>query len=210
MEAVAVSKPRLQKAETPMAATSRLQQQANELRASIAKIENAPLPSSYARARLKERFGIIAKRGEIGVEHFLHREDAEIYLPETMITMQVNTDTPAAATGQIPDAIGMLFYAYPELLDALDKKLVAAAAATEGQALAPEQKQRQIAQLSEALFAVELDLATLWFDAWRDGQNVEVDPGIQPAALLAVRNVALGATPSETSGDHAYSIFGPR
>jgi hypothetical protein len=98
----------------------------------------------------------------------------------------------------------------PNCWTALDKKLVAAAAATEGTALAPEEKQKQIAQRAEALFAVELDLATLWFDVWRDGQNVEIDPGIQPAALLAVRNVVVRAVPSETSGGHAFDILGPR
>jgi hypothetical protein len=210
MEAIKVSAPRLQKSETIMAATSRLQQQANELRAEIAKVENAALPLSYARARLREKFETISRRGEIGVEHFLHREAAELYFPETLTTLQVNSDTPAAATGHVPDAIGLLFYTCPELLTALDKKLVAAAAGTEGHALAPDEKRRQTAELSEALFAVELDLATLMFDAWREGLSVEIDPGIQPAALLAVRNVALPVMPSETSGGHAYSIFGPR
>jgi hypothetical protein len=206
MESITVQAPRLQKAETIMAAISRLRLQADALRSAIAKIENSPLPSSYARAQLKQQFEAIAKRGEIGVEHLLHREAGEICLPETLLSMRVHSDTPSAATCSVPDVVAMLFYACPELLTALDKKLVAAAAATEGTALAPEEKQRQIAQLSEALFGVELDLATLMFDAWRDGQNVEIDPGIQPAALLAVRNVMPRAVLSETSGTHAYDV----
>jgi hypothetical protein len=211
MESITVPTPRLQKAETITAAITRLQQQANEVRASITEVENAPLPGAYARARLRQQFETIAKRGEVGVEHFLYRENAELFFPETRISLQVHTDTPAPATGPIPDAIGMLFNACPALLDVWDKKLGAAAVKTESKALAPEEKQKQIAQLSETLFAVELDLATLMFDAWRDGQNVEV-PLIGPAALLAVRNnvVPRAMPPSGTTGDHAYSIIGPR
>ena len=41
----------------------------------------------------------------------------------------------------------------------------------------------------DALFAVELDEATLTFQAWQDGLPIEANDKIQPAALLAVRNV---------------------
>lgn len=208
MEAIKVSPPKLQKLETVTAAIDRLRQQAKELRASIAQIENAPLPIAYARAQLKEQFAAIAKRGEISVEQLLQREGGQISFPETLLSMKVHSSDPAAvATGSVPDMIGMLLYANPDLLAALDKKL--AAAASDGRALTPEQKQKQIAQATETLFAVELDEATLTFAAWQDGSPVEANPSIGPAALLAVRNVVPPPTDTATSPQHAYAVVGP-
>jgi hypothetical protein len=209
VESVTVPTPRLQKSETVIAAVCRLKAQADEVRAKIADVENAPLPVSYARARLKAQFETIARRGEVGVEHFLHRENAELFFPETRIALQVHTDTPAAVTGPVPDVAAMLFNAFPDLLAVWDKKLAAAAVKTESRSMSPEQKERQIAKLTEELFTVELDEATLMLQAWREGQNVEADPRLSPPALLAVTNVVARATPSGTTGDHAYSIVGP-
>jgi hypothetical protein len=161
MAAITVSAPRLLKSETPAAAITRLRQQAKELRASIAQIEQAPLPNAYARPRLKEQLASLAKRGEINIDRLLQREDGEIEFPETRLMMQVfNSEPAAAAIGSVPDVIGMLVYAnHDSLLAVLDKKLAAAAAASDGKALTPEQKQKQISQATETLFAVELDAA---------------------------------------------------
>ena len=113
----------------------------------------------------------------------------ESTLPETRVALQVHTETPAAATGPDPGRDRYAVQWLPRTVDRADKRLLPLPLTTEGKALAPEEKQRQIAQLSETLFAVELDLATLMFDAWRDGQNVEVRSGNRTCRALAVRNV---------------------
>ncbi len=59
----------------------------------------------------------------------------------------------------------------------------------------------------DSLFAVELDEGTLTFQAWRDGQPVEANVSIGPAALLAVRTVAVAPSKtSQTSPQHAYDV----
>jgi len=58
----------------------------------------------------------------------------------------------------------------------------------------------------EVLFGVEADEATLTFQAWQDGLPVEANPNIQPAALLAVRNVVASPADTSTSPQHAYMV----
>jgi hypothetical protein len=53
------------------------------------------------------------------------------------------------------------------------------------------------------LFATELDQATLRFEAWQNGLPVEANPNIQPAAVLAVRNVVAPPANTSTSPGHA-------
>ncbi len=72
--------------------------------------------------------------------------------------------------------------------------------------MSPEQKQQKVAQLTETLFAMEVDEAALMFSAWHEGQSVEVGPIIQPAAILAIKNVVPRAMPSGTTGSHAFDV----
>lgn len=185
------------------------QQQAKELRLRLVEIEQAPQPSVQARARLKEQFAALARRGEISVDQLLQREGSQISFPEAQVTLKVyNSAEPAAvAIGQIPDIVAMLVYANHDSLLALqDKKLAAAGAASDARALTFEQRQKQTAQTMDALFAVELDQATLIFEAWQGGLPIEPNADMQPAAVLAVRNVvALPADTSTTPG-HSYAV----
>ena len=101
----------------------------------------------------------------------------------------------------------MLVYAsHDSLLAALDKKLAAAAAASDARALTPEQKQKQTAQAMSELFDAELAEATLTLEGWRSGLPIEANPGIQPAAWLAVRCVVAPAADTATSPQHAYDV----
>ena len=208
MEAIKVPVPRLAKGETLATAIDRLGQQAKELRLRLAEIEQAPQPSAQARARLKEQFAALARRGEISVDQLLQREGGQISFPETQVTLKVyNVAEPAAAAiGQIPDIVAMLVYANHDSLLALqDKKLAAAGAASDARALTIEQRQKQMAQTMDALFAVELDQATLTLQAWESGLAVEANTDLLPAAWLAVANVVPPPADKTTSPGHAYS-----
>jgi hypothetical protein len=150
-----------------------------------------------------------ARRGEISVDQLLQREGGKIDFPEAQVTLKVyNVAEPAAAAiGQIPDIVAMLVYANHDSLLALeDKKLAAAAAASDARALTFEQRQKQTAQTMDALFAVELDQATLMFEAWQGGLPIEPNADMQPAAVLAVRNVVAPPADTSTSPEHAYAV----
>ena len=88
--------PKLAKSETLPDAVNRLRQQAASLRAKLAEIERAPLPSTYARARLKEQLAAIPARGEINIDRLLQREEGEIGFPTTQFMMKVHNSEPAA------------------------------------------------------------------------------------------------------------------
>jgi hypothetical protein len=206
MTAIDVPTPRLQKSETLPAAIDRLRQQAKELRARLAEVEQAPLPSTHVRAELREQLAAIAARGEIDVDRLF--QGGQITFPETQLTMKVFNSEPAAvAIGSVPDIVGMLVHAcHDSLLAAADKKLAAAGAASDARALTPEQKQKQSAQIVNELLAVETDEATLTLAAWESGLSIEANPGLAPAAWLAVRNVVAPPADTATSPQHAYTV----
>ncbi|TYL93433.1 hypothetical protein FXB40_21625 [Bradyrhizobium rifense] len=209
MEAIKVPVPKLLKGETITAAIDRLGQQAKELRQRLVEIEHAPQPSAQARARLKEQFAALAHRGEISVDQLLQREGGKIDIPEAQVTLKVyNVAEPAAvAIGQIPDIVAMLVYANHDSLLALqDKKLAAAGAVSDARALTFEQRQKQTAQTMDALFAVELDQATLTLQAWESGLSIEPNADILPAAWLAVANVVAPLADTTTSPGQAYTV----
>jgi hypothetical protein len=132
-----------------------------------------------------------------------------INLPEAQVMLKVyNSAEPAAvAIGQIPDIVAMLVYANHDSLLALqDKKLAAAGAVSDARALTFEQRQKQTAQAMDALFAVELDQATLTFEAWQDGLPIEPNADMLPAAVLAVRNVVAPPADTSTTPGHAYMV----
>ena len=108
--------------------------------------------------------------------------------------------------GQIPDIIGMLAYINREALtDLLDRQITAKS--DDRTALTLDQRQKQTSQTMDALFTVELDEATLTFQAWQDGlpkSNVKINP------RLAVRNVVASPAKTGTSPEHAYDLVGPR
>ena len=211
MEAIKIPAPKLLKAETIAAAIDRLRQQAKELREKLTEIERAPAPSTTAKARMREQIAAIAARGAVDVCRLV-ADGGKIGFPETRLTLKVYNSEPAAtAIGQVPDVLALLALLNGAALTALlDKEI--AAISDDAHALTDEQRQKQTAQTIDALFAVELDEATLTFEAWHSGLPIEANDKIGPAALLAVRNVVMPPVDMAASSTSplAYDIVGPR
>jgi PAS domain-containing protein len=55
-----------------------------------------------------------------------------------------------------------------------------------------------------------LNEATLTLQAWEGGLPIEANPGIGPAAWLAVHNVVAPPVDTSTTPGHGYDIVGPR
>jgi hypothetical protein len=129
---------------------------------------------------MKDQVAALAERGAISVSQLLHRADGELGIPTTQFMAKVYNATPeAAAISQIPDIIGMLAYINREALtDLLDRQITAKS--DDRTALTLDQRQKQTSQTMDALFTVELDEATLTFQAWQDGLPVEANVKINP------------------------------
>jgi hypothetical protein len=69
-----------------------------------------------------------------------------------------------------------------------------------------EERQQQTAQTMDALFAVEVDQATLTLQAWESGLSIEVNADLLPAAWLAVANVVAPPADTTTSPQHGYMV----
>ena len=206
MESIKVPTPKLSKGETITAAIDRLRQQAKDLRTKLVEIERAPEPSAVARAKAREQLAALAARGTIDVCRLVGQAGGKIDFPETQLTLKVYNSEPAAvAIGQVPDVLSLLALLNGPALTAICDKAIAATS-DDAHALTTEQRQKQTAQNMDALFAVELDQATLTFEAWRDGLPIEANPDIQPAAVLAVRNVVAPPVDTSTSPEHAYTV----
>lgn len=186
--------PKLLKSESVPAAFNRLREQAQGLRTKLAEIEAAPVPAAVGRARAKEQLAALAARGSVNVAQLLTPAGGLIGFPETRFKMKVHNSEPAAiAIDQMPDFMALLVAAAgPALAKICDEAITATA--DDARALTDTERAKQLTQTAEALFAVELDQATLMFAGWERGEPIEADDKLSPGAVLATRNVVLPPT----------------
>jgi hypothetical protein len=136
----------------------------------------------------------------------VRQADGKIEWPETRVSALVHNSSPGAVCYvALPDIVGLLAALSRESLTALlDKQITAKS--DDARALTPEQRQKQTAQTMEELFVIETNEATLTLEAWESGLPIEANANIQPAALLAVRNVVAPPADASTSPEHAYTV----
>jgi hypothetical protein len=120
-----------------------------------------------------------------------------------------NSEPGAVCYVNLPDIVSLLCQLnLPALTSLLDKQI--AAKSDDTRALTPAQRLEQTSRTMDALFATELDEATLTLSAWQDGLPIEANPNLQPAAWLGVACIVTPPADTMTSPQHVREFAGPR
>ena len=93
LEAVEVDPPKLNKNEDVLSAVERLRRRVRELRADLHRIASAPMPSSWAKQKMREQVGQLAARGAPSAS-LLVEHDGEIVWPTMQLRSEVYNAQP--------------------------------------------------------------------------------------------------------------------
>ena len=204
--------PKLNGKETILDGIERLRRRGRELRADLHRIESAPFPSSFAKARMREQVETLARRGTPTVSLLVEHTDREIGWSQLNLQTTVhNTERPAIGFTEMPDALATLAWVHK---DALIAKLAAEidGESDDGAALSIEDRERQAAQVQGDLLAVERDESALVWQAQAAGLPVEHRDDCHVLAILGARLVTVPAGEQRGSSlEYAgYEIVGRR
>jgi hypothetical protein len=196
--------PKLNKNETIVDAISRLQRRNRELKADLARIAAAPMPSSHCKRRLREQIERLALTGTPDVT-MLVEHDRDVSWPMMSVRSQVfNAQPGATAFAEIPDTLAILaFLLKPTLLAALDAQIDAES--DDKAALSSEDRQQREAEVMGDLLAVERDESHFVWLAQSQNLPCEHRADVSPAAILSVQVVTVprAATLPGSSVEHA-------
>jgi hypothetical protein len=202
LEMADVEAPKLNKGEGPLDAVDRLRRRGRELRADLHRIESAPYPSSYAKAKMRAQVEALAMQGAPSMASLIEH-DGKISWPQAQVQSTIYNATPAAVGfAEAPDALALFAWLHKdELIAALDHEIDAEA--DDAAALTHEQRQQQAAEVALDLLEIERSESELVWAAQSQGLPVEHRPDISPLALLGLKLVTApraDALPETTPG----------
>ncbi len=149
---------------TDDAGIERLRKQAGSIKADLARVAAAPLPSAYCKRRVEETVAALAAQGKPSVTPLV-RHDLDVTWPREAIRVQLfNSENPAAmAISEVPATDAMLAGMFPKQMTEWLGAMVDAEV-DDKNALAPTERQKREAELQERLLDIERQEAAL---VWR-------------------------------------------
>jgi hypothetical protein len=203
LEAVAIEPPKLLKGETVIDAVERLRRRGRELRADLHRIQSAPFPSSYARAKMREEIEVMATLGEPDVSKLIEHRDRPIIWPTQQVRGTVYNAAPGAICfTELEAATPLVVWV---LKDALIKRLDAKidAEADDPASLSQTEREKRESEVMSDLLDIEGQESVFVWQAQSQGLPCEHRSDINPVALLGLRLVTtprVNETPGTTPG----------
>jgi hypothetical protein len=207
LEDIETPEVKLLKGESVTDGILRLQRRVRELKADLHRIESAPFPSSWAKARVREVVDQLAARGAPDVINLIEHGGAVVW-PTLRAQAEVHGAQRALAFLEMPDVVGLLAHLLkPTLIAALDALVMAEA--DDKAALTQTDRELRTAEVMADLMAVEREEAALTWRAVSERLPVEFRADIAVSALLGVTLVTKPNGHQEpTSWMHAWDIRG--
>jgi hypothetical protein len=197
------TEPHLRKNETPLQAIERLRYRLGELDADARKAEAVPIPSSVAKARMREQLSRLAEQGAPSVLRLVELGTELEFATTTQRLPIISTSADFSfAQGEAPDAIGMLLWAFRDVIigkiDALIDR-----DANDGEALTDAARAELLARIAEERLQTEFQDCALVRLAQSQGTLVEFRSDTSVCALLNIELVAAPPSPPDPDGGKA-------
>lgn len=178
----------LKKAETLAAAVERIQRRGRELQADLNRVQAAPRPSAWAKAKLREQIDAMAERGRPYVGGLIEHGEPVRFSDVSRSAMARGGDVPTLAQWEEPDVLALAVWLHRDaLIAALDREIDAEA--DDAAALADGERRRREEQLvADILHAERIEAALAWRLA-DEGQPIAFRDGISAEAVLGLRAV---------------------
>ena len=199
--------PTLPKGQTLTDAIQIRERRIRELQADARRVEATPMPSAYARKRMRQQISALAESGRPDVSPLIERIDGDIGFTEEARRVPVKGATEVnLASWQQPSAFLLtVFLNRDSLIGLLDQEITEAA--DDGNAMTIEQRQKAVATITSDMLAVDRELSELIWLAQAQNLPVEFRPDASPLAVLGLqlRTVAR-AEPARTTPGHGYDV----
>jgi hypothetical protein len=198
--------PKLLKGVTITDAIERYRRRGRELKADLHRVQSAPYPSSYAKAQMRAQIEALAVSGAPNVANLIEHDRKIEWPTQTLQSSVYNTQVPAVAFAEMPDALALFAWTFKDqLIAALDGAI--ATEADDKAALSHEARQQQEAEVMGDLLAVERDESEM---IWRGmAENLPVQHR-SDCSILAILGCTLTTAPAVNGGGmslmHAFGL----
>jgi hypothetical protein len=210
--AIAVSDVLKKSSEGIADAVERLKHRRREFKADLHRIDSAPYPKADAKLKATAQIDKLAAAAApycAGVVEHLGEIDFQASQIVAPVHNAANAPE-ATAIFFVPDAIGLVCWAFRDQLLAKIFADIDQNDAGDATALSEAQRQTQSAEIGGEMLMIDRQLAALVFHGQADGLNVEHEIDADPRALLQIELViaAPRALPTGTSPEHATTVTG--
>jgi hypothetical protein len=205
LEAVEVEPPKLLKGEDVLSGIERLRRRCRELKSDLHRIASAPMPSSWAKERMREQVEALAARGEPDASVLTER-GANIIWPTVQLRVTIyNAEPGAVGYAEVPDMLAIEAWRNKE---AIIKQLTALidAESDDKAALTDTERQLRTAEVMADELACERDEAALTWRAVSEQLPVWFRADIAPQALLGLAVVTVPRAIDGPTTSLAYDI----
>lgn len=202
----------VKRGETATTALDRVRRRLRELAADQHRVESAPFPSSYAKARARAAIEQLAERGVPNVSPLVEAGH-DIDWPMTMTRLELaaivgksGDQIAGRAMGEVVDTMALFAWLHR---DALVAKLEAeiGTVADDTAALSPEDREQRLAEIAADRLATERAEAALVRRMQEDGMPVEHRLEADPVAVLCIELVVSSTVSnSEPYGEAAKAL----
>jgi hypothetical protein len=185
---------KFRKGDTPYEAVQRCRTKITELRAELAEVEGAPIPTAIAKKMAARQIEQLAERGRPNVDGLVAGTQREAVLPENASRIVGET----SGYVDVPDAFALIAHLMKDrLIEVINAEIDAVG--EDEIALSPEDREMKIAQINAQIAEIEADEAEYMWQADRDGLTVphRADIGIPALLGLSGAFVELPKKPQE-------------
>jgi hypothetical protein len=170
--------PTLRRGETAIDAVEAARRRLGELRANVTRIQTAPYPASYLKAKSRDRIEAMAKRGAPDAFAAVEQDHPVIW-PTTPLTLPDGSVTPT------PDVMAVMAHLFKKQMiqaesDAID------ASADDANALTDDDRAKALEQTHRDISAIERDETFFVREANETGANIQFRMDTDPRALLGI------------------------
>jgi hypothetical protein len=199
--------PHLRKNETPLQAIERLRYRLGELDADARKAEAAPIPSSVAKARMREQLSRLAEQGAPSALRLVELGTELEFATTTQRLPIISTSADFSfAQGEAPDAIGMLLWAFRDVIIGKVELLIDEDS-DDANSLTDVARAEVLERIANERLQIEYTECALVRAAQREGGAVEFRPDSNVCALLNVELVpAPPSAPDPSAGRAGWVV----
>jgi hypothetical protein len=196
--------PTLLKGETPQAAVARVRKKITDLRASITRVQAAPLPRAVIKERMRKEVTELAVRGTPNID--LGNGDISWRQTNTQLIVYLKTGKAidGLAGGNTLDSLALFAWPHRDALIARFEEEIEATA-DDASALTDTQRKKQEQALLDQILIAEREECALIEMAAAEGTMIAYRPDTSPVAVvgLASRGVDFRNTRNGTPGRSA-------
>ena len=204
LEICETAAPALQKGQTLTDAIQVRERRIRELQADARRVEASPLPSAYARQKMREQVAALAALGKPDISPLIeHIGDIGFAEESHRVPVKGTTEVNLAGWQQRSAFLLTCFLNRDALIAALDAEI--SAESDDANAMTIEQRQKATATIMSDMLACDRELSELVWRAQSENLPVEFRPDANPLAVLGLRLVTVAqAEPAGTTPGHSF------